>query len=244
LAKGSKIHKGGKPKRSKKIGKKLSPKTRKGLIGKAHKRTKTKSHNVQKTGKAGKPNLRKSKLAPGSKKNLLAKAQKRPTPKPQTIGKVGKTGKVKPGHRKSPPNSKKNLLGKAQARSKSNQRNLGKRPSSQSVKSSDLKRKAKERRETKKVDRKLEKYLGGAQKIRSGKTHQYTKVGGVKKAEKDFLKLVGRTPIKKHGNGVKSATLSNGSKISIRPYSGKDKKGPPTLQISPKVGKQIKVRYE
>jgi len=77
-----------------------------------------------------------------------------------------------------------------------------------------------------------------------GKVKQFKKPGGFDHATKDFDALVGDAKVKDQGNEVRSATLPDGSNVSVRPFSGKNQKGPPTIQVNPRSGKPIKVRYE
>lgn len=83
--------------------------------------------------------------------------------------------------------------------------------------------------------------LDGAKPGNVGKTKQYTKPGGFSQANDDFDEATKGLPVKDQGGGIRSATLSDGSTISVRPQSSQ---GSPTIQINPPTGKPIKVRYE
>jgi hypothetical protein len=72
------------------------------------------------------------------------------------------------------------------------------------------------------------------------KSHQYSRPGGFNQANKDFDKLTKGLPVKNHGGGIRSATLRDGSKISVRPSSSG---GSPSIQINPPKGRVVKVRY-
>ncbi len=73
-------------------------------------------------------------------------------------------------------------------------------------------------------------------------TPTWDKPGGLDQAERDFGKLPGEKGISKDGK-VGVSTLPDGTTISIRPISGKDGLGPPTIQINTPDGKVIKIRY-
>lgn len=88
--------------------------------------------------------------------------------------------------------------------------------------------------------KKLDDLLGGATKGKVGKTKQLSKKGGVDQANKDFDELVDGLTVTDHGAGIRSATLPDGSTVSVRPGSSQ---GDPTIQINPPTGKAIKVRY-
>jgi hypothetical protein len=60
-------------------------------------------------------------------------------------------------------------------------------------------------------------------------------------ANRDFDRLTEGLTVKEHGGGIRSAQLSDGSTISVRPSSGQ---GSPTIQINPANGDNpIKIRY-
>ncbi len=82
--------------------------------------------------------------------------------------------------------------------------------------------------------------LDGAITGKVGKTKQFTKPGGLTGANNAFDSAVGNAPIKNHGRGIRSATLPDGSTISIRPGSTQ---GSPTIQINPPTGKPMKIRF-
>ncbi len=61
-------------------------------------------------------------------------------------------------------------------------------------------------------------------------------------ANKDFDALVGQGGnVIDRGGGLRTATLKDGSKVNVRPFSSG---GKPTLEIQPPTGKVIKVRYD
>jgi RHS repeat-associated protein len=70
---------------------------------------------------------------------------------------------------------------------------------------------------------------------------QYRKPGGFSAANDDFDLLTDGLPVKNHPGGIRTATLPDTSKITVRPNSGQ---GLPTLEINPPVGNPIKVRYK
>jgi RHS repeat-associated protein len=87
----------------------------------------------------------------------------------------------------------------------------------------------------------VERLLQGGTKGPVGKSRQIFKSGGFEQANKEFNRLVGKLPVKNQGNGIRSATLPDGTTVSIRPGSTA---GNPTIQINPPSGKPIKVRYD
>lgn len=87
----------------------------------------------------------------------------------------------------------------------------------------------------------IERLLQGGTKGPVGKSRQIFKSGGFEQANKEFNRLVGKLPVKNQGNGIRSATLPDGTTVSVRPGSSG---GNPTIQINPPSGKPIKVRYD
>jgi hypothetical protein len=83
--------------------------------------------------------------------------------------------------------------------------------------------------------------LSDATRGSASKTLQYTKTGGMTRAATEFDSLVGDAQVTTHPNGVRSATLPDGSTVSVRAQSTQ---GAPTIQITPSTGRQVKVRYE
>ncbi len=73
-----------------------------------------------------------------------------------------------------------------------------------------------------------------------GKTIQYAKSGGLESATADFERLTQGIEVTIREEGVRTATLSNGSKITVRPTSSG---GFPTLDINTPGNPVIKVRY-
>jgi hypothetical protein len=81
---------------------------------------------------------------------------------------------------------------------------------------------------------------GNASKPGMG-SNQFGKPGGMAQANRDFDRLTEGLTVKEHGGGIRSAQLSDGSTISVRPSSGQ---GSPTIQINPANGDNpIKIRY-
>jgi hypothetical protein len=83
--------------------------------------------------------------------------------------------------------------------------------------------------------------LADATPGKSGKSVQYSKPGGFQRANADFDALTRGAPVKDHGGGIRSSTLSDGSTVSVRPSSSG---GQPTVQVNPPSGRAIKVRYD
>ncbi len=85
--------------------------------------------------------------------------------------------------------------------------------------------------------------LADAQPGKADKSKQYAKPGGLEQANKDFDSLAGNSPVADHGGGVRSTTLPNGTRVSVRPNSTA---GKPTVEINPPKGQggpKIKIRY-
>jgi hypothetical protein len=87
----------------------------------------------------------------------------------------------------------------------------------------------------------LEDLLKNAVKDRVSKSIQYIKTGGMRQANKDFEELVGKSGTTNRGGGLRTATLADGTKVNVRPFSSG---GKPTLEIKPPTGKTVKIRYE
>ena len=69
---------------------------------------------------------------------------------------------------------------------------------------------------------------------------QYSKAGGFNQANSDFDLLTSGVDVVDRGGGLRTATLSNGTKVNVRPFSsGKI----PTLEIDTPGNPAIKVRY-
>lgn len=66
--------------------------------------------------------------------------------------------------------------------------------------------------------------------------------GGFPKANETFDSL-GLKNVQNKGNGIREGKLPDGRSAIVRPFSGKDKKGPPTLEFQNADGTYIKVRY-
>jgi hypothetical protein len=69
---------------------------------------------------------------------------------------------------------------------------------------------------------------------------QYSKSGGFQRANADFDSLAGSSQIKRYPGDIRSTTLPDGTKVSVRPGSSQ---GDPTLQIEIPGQNPIKVRY-
>jgi hypothetical protein len=69
---------------------------------------------------------------------------------------------------------------------------------------------------------------------------QYSKSGGFQRANADFDSLARSSQIKRYPGDIRSTTLPDGTKISVRPGSSQ---GDPTLQIEIPGQNPIKVRY-
>jgi RHS repeat-associated protein len=80
----------------------------------------------------------------------------------------------------------------------------------------------------------------GATPGKIGKSKQFDKDGGVDQAQKDFDRIAGSNAVKDQGNGVRSTELPDGTTVSVRPHSTE---GSPTIQITPTIGRDVKVRY-
>lgn len=60
----------------------------------------------------------------------------------------------------------------------------------------------------------------------------------------DFKSMVGNGSVVDHGNGIKTAILTDGAKLTVRPGSGAGGTGPATLDvIRPTAEKTVKFRY-
>ena len=81
--------------------------------------------------------------------------------------------------------------------------------------------------------------MRGAAAGKSSASRQFSKPGGMGKANADFDALR-PTNVQSRGNGVRTGELGDGSKVTVRPHSGG---GTPTLEIRPPTGRPIKIRY-
>ena len=86
----------------------------------------------------------------------------------------------------------------------------------------------------------LDKLLEGAVLTKSGKTVQYQKTGGFDQANSDFDVVTADSTVKYQGNGIRSAELTSGGSISVRPQSTG---GSPTVQLNQPGQKPVKIRY-
>lgn len=87
----------------------------------------------------------------------------------------------------------------------------------------------------------MDDLLSGSQFIKSSRTlTQYERGGGFPRANADFDRLVQGVEVTDRGSGVRTATLSNGTKVNVRPDSSG---GFPTLEVSTPGNPNLKVRY-
>lgn len=86
----------------------------------------------------------------------------------------------------------------------------------------------------------VEDVLKGAIKERSGRTTIYRKTGGFEQANEEFDEMARGTNVRVREGGLRTATLPNGTKITVRPNSSD---GRPTLEIHPPGSKPIEIRY-
>lgn len=82
--------------------------------------------------------------------------------------------------------------------------------------------------------------LGGASFYKQSQATQYLKPGGFGQANADFDALTQGVNVIERGGGLRTATLSNGTKVNVRPFSsGKY----PTLEIDTPGNPALKIRY-
>lgn len=82
--------------------------------------------------------------------------------------------------------------------------------------------------------------LEGASFYKQSQATQYLKPGGFGQANADFDALTQGVNVIERGGGLRTATLSNGTKINVRPFSsGKS----PTLEIDTPGNPALKIRY-
>ena len=87
----------------------------------------------------------------------------------------------------------------------------------------------------------MDDLLQGANFLKQSKATQYVKPGGFSRANADFDALAQGVTIIERGGGLRTATLSNSTKINVRPFSsGKVV----TLEVDTPGNPLLKVRYE
>lgn len=72
------------------------------------------------------------------------------------------------------------------------------------------------------------------------KSAQHLKSGGVRQANADFDALTSGVNVVARPRGLRTATLSNGTKVNVRPFSSGDV---PTLELATPGNPVIKIRY-
>ncbi len=83
--------------------------------------------------------------------------------------------------------------------------------------------------------------LQGATFHRQSKATQYLKQGGFGQANLDFDAMAPGVTVVDRGGGLRTATLSNGSKINVRPFSSSKYA---TLEIDTPGNPLLKIRYD
>lgn len=87
----------------------------------------------------------------------------------------------------------------------------------------------------------MDDLLQGANFLKQSKATQYVKPGGFSQANGDFDALAQGVTVIERGGGLRTATLSNGTKINVRPFSsGKVV----TLEVDTPGNPLLKIRYE
>jgi hypothetical protein len=86
----------------------------------------------------------------------------------------------------------------------------------------------------------MEKILADAKLGKVSKVVQYLKSGGFDQANADFNALTRGVEVVERSDGLRTATLSNGTKIGVRPFSSRKT---PTLEIRTPGNPTIKIRY-
>jgi RHS repeat-associated protein len=88
----------------------------------------------------------------------------------------------------------------------------------------------------------VDETIKDASKGKVSSSKQYNKEGGFDQANKDFDKLAGsKSKIQNRGNGTRTATTPEGTKLTVRPTSTE---GKPTLDIDIAGQRIIKIRYK
>jgi hypothetical protein len=87
----------------------------------------------------------------------------------------------------------------------------------------------------------MDDILRGANFLKQSKATQYVKSGGFSQANADLDALAQGVGVIERGGGLRTATLSNGTKINVRPYSsGKVV----TLEVDTPGNPLLKIRYQ
>lgn len=86
----------------------------------------------------------------------------------------------------------------------------------------------------------MDDILGGASFLKQAKATQYTKPGGFGQANSDFDVLTRGVEVTDRGGGLRTATLSNGTKVNVRPFSLGDDI---TLEVVTPGNPALKIRY-
>jgi RHS repeat-associated protein len=86
----------------------------------------------------------------------------------------------------------------------------------------------------------MEDILAGASRGKVAKSVQYLKEGGFQRASADFEKLTEGVSVVDRGGGLRTATLSNGTRVTVRPFSSGDV---PTLEVATPGNPVVKIRY-
>ena len=88
--------------------------------------------------------------------------------------------------------------------------------------------------------RTVESVLKDTMLLKESRVIQLGKDGGFSQATKDFNGLTRGAKVSERGNGLQTATLKDGTKLTVRSTSSG---GSPTLEIRPTNGRTIKIRY-
>jgi hypothetical protein len=75
----------------------------------------------------------------------------------------------------------------------------------------------------------------------ANKTIRMLRSGGLRQAYRDFARVTQGVPVKNRGHGLRTATLRDGTRVTVRPSSSG---GQPTLDIIRPESRPIKIRYE
>jgi hypothetical protein len=86
----------------------------------------------------------------------------------------------------------------------------------------------------------MEAILDSAAVIKQSNSTQYTKPGGFSQANSDFDALTQGVDVVDPGGGLRTATLSNGTEVNVRPFSSGDQI---TVEIQTPGNPRLKIRY-
>jgi RHS repeat-associated protein len=75
----------------------------------------------------------------------------------------------------------------------------------------------------------------------ANKTIRMLRSGGLRQAYRDFARVTQGVPVKNRGHGLRTATLRDGTRVTVRPSSSG---GQPTLDLIRPDSRPIKIRYE